>query len=803
MNGPFYTKMSYGASRFGDTHNSAFTVAGSRSAAGYPNATKIVPRIPRIDSACCFAILPLRKGICAMAVLGLLLILVFFVGPILLAGIALTSANRTQDELKRLRDELQKPSGRERTEAPGRREENPALPSLKIELQPAPKPAEPPPPPAPTPPRPPVQEVARPKPGRNMEFLMGGKAAAFAGIAVLVTGIVFLVGYAIQHAWIGPGARIVLGLLCGGALVGGGHVVELKDTRLRLLARVLTGGGSALFYFSVFAAYGIYHLIGPVGAGLGLFASALAVVGLAMAYRSQAVGVLGVLGAFITPLLIGGNMQAGAFPLVYVAVINVPVLLLGVRRRWQLLYNLAFVFTVFHFLAWLKWIAVCEVWVGLGFAVLYFAEYAALGLLKLRSEPQVGGRTADIVRLVLSSLLLLGSVTWLMDEAGANDWTGTALLILALVHTGLARIAFKILPRFTADLLTFLAGGLAFAALALPVQLDGGWVSLGWAIEGAALAWFAARVQSRPLQAGAFLLGLVSLLKALLFDIGLYEDAPRLFLNVRFAAGMLSAALLGVQGRFAGRFSKDDAPAWQDALGCSGVVGALLIFFTDAFWTLGEKTSLSWLITSLMLLATGAASFLLAPRKSAVVRLGVVLILLVPAKLLLDAIVGIELFRTEHAPFLNIAIWLQLAMVAGMILVLQPRLARRIEEPRTHAAPLARLLNLMALGSGIGVTTIEILHSRSDWASTGVTILWSGCALALILFGMRRRVAAHRYFGLILFGLATFKVLIVDSAELRGLERIAAFIGTGLLLLILSFAYQKASAHFQALGEEP
>ena len=166
---------------------------------------------------------------------------------------------------------------------------------------------------------------------------MGGRAAAFAGIAILVTGIVFLVGYAIQHAWIGPGTRIVLGLLAGGALVGTGHFVGSKDAKYTLLARVLTGGGSALFYFSVFAAYGIYHLIGAVAAGAGLLASALAVFGLAMAYRSQAVGVLGVLGAFTTPLLIGGDIDAGIFPLAYVALINIPVLLLGVRRKAMLI----------------------------------------------------------------------------------------------------------------------------------------------------------------------------------------------------------------------------------------------------------------------------------------------------------------------------------------------------------------------------------------------------------------------------------------------------------------------------------
>jgi len=114
---------------------------------------------------------------------------------------------------------------------------------------------------------------------------------------------------------------------------------------------------------------------------------------------------------------------------------------------------------------------------------------------------------------------------------------------------------------------------------------------------------------------------------------------------------------------------------------------------------------------------------------------------------------------------------------------------------------LARVLNLMSLTAGIGVVSLEILRKPADWADMAVTILWAICALALILFGMKRRNAAHRYFGLVLFCLATAKVLLVDSSGLSGIERIGAFMGTGILLLALSFAYQKASVYFHVQEE--
>jgi len=725
-----------------------------------------------------------------MEVLCIVLLVLFIVfAPITLSIIAIVKVSNLRTELCNLRRQLLANTGAE-----SRAEPKP-VPVAGKSVEPKRAPAPAPPQAVKTPP------AAKPsKPAVGFEFLMGGKAAAFAGIAILVMGIAFLVGYAIQHAWLGPGARVVLGLLAGGALVGVGHFVGNKDAKYTLFARVLTGGGSALFYFTVFAAYAFYHLIGPVVAGAGLFASALAVFGLAMVYRAQSVAVLGVLGAFITPLLIGGDMDAGVFPLVYVALVNVPVILLGVRRKWQVLYNLAFVFTVVHYLVWLDWVGEGELWSGLGFAVLFFAEYAVLGLLKLRCEQKVSGRSVDMIRLVASSLLLLGAVYGLLDDAGNNQWIGGAFLVLALLHVALAQFAYKRLTRFNGEILSFLVGGLAFATLALPAQLDGEWVSLGWAVEGVALAWFASRVQSRILQAGAFVLGLTGIMKGLFFDVTLYASTPNLFLNARFLVGLLSAFLLGWQGHIASRYPEDETTQhWQDAIWWTGVIGLLMVFFADAFWSLGPYDAYCWLVTSLMLLATGSVVVLFAPPKSTVTILGSILLLLVPAKILLiDSLFGFG----PGGAFGHAVIWVQLAVVGILILLIQPRLVASGSDFVMPAPILARVLNLLSLAAGIGVVTFEILRKRADWADMAVTILWAVCALALILFGMKRRNAAHRYFGLVLFGLATLKVLLVDSSELNGLERIAAFMGTGILLLALSFAYQKASAYFQIQKED-
>uniref|UniRef100_UPI003562650F DUF2339 domain-containing protein n=1 Tax=Pontiella sp. TaxID=2837462 RepID=UPI003562650F len=737
---------------------------------------------------------------------ALLVFAIFIIvfAPIILSIVAIVKVSNLRSELSQLQRRLRNLQAE--TPPPARSAARPPAP-VQTPAQPKPLPERPAPAPAPAaPPRPAPQPAAKPpapqppKPNMGVEFLMGGRAAAFIGIAILVIGIALLVGYAIQHAWLGPSARVLFGLVSGLVLVGLGHFVSRQDEKYVVFARVLTGGGSALFYFTVFAAFAFYHLIGAVLAGVGLFICAAAVFGLAMFYASQSVGILGVLGAFVTPLLIGGDLEAGLFPLVYIALINVPVILLGVRRQWQGLYNLAFVFTVIHSLIWMDRLSPGDFIPGLLFFILLYLQFAALGLLKLRNEQAVHGRTADLVRLALLSLFLPGMVYWLFAETGRNG-CGLAFALLGLLQFGVAALSHRILTRFSGETTAFISGGTFALAMALPVQFDGEWVSLGWGIQGAVLAWFALRVKSRTLQAGAFFLGLIAILKVLVFDVEAYDDPPALFLNARFAVGLISAALLAVQGKLAARQTDDAEPdAWIDLAWLIGTLSAVLFFFSDAFWIIGPDDPGSWLLTSAVLLAAGACLLLFAPKRKSLLILGAFFLAVMPLKLLLvDGLLAMENYRLQPDPFANRYIWFQLVMLSVHLLLVQPA-AKKMSTRLPGEFPW--IMNVAALVALLGLLSLEISRLDTDWAAMGITILWALSALALILYGMKRRTAPHRHFGLILFGLATLKVLVVDSSELDGLQRIGAFIGTGLLLLILAFAYQKASAFFQSLEND-
>lgn len=81
---------------------------------------------------------------------------------------------------------------------------------------------------------------------------------------------------------------------------------------------------------------------------------------------------------------------------------------------------------------------------------------------------------------------------------------------------------------------------------------------------------------------------------------------------------------------------------------------------------------------------------------------------------------------------------------------------------------------------------------RERWlGQMALSLLWSLYAAVLAAIGFIRRSPAVRWAALALFGLTVVKVMLIDIAVLEQLYRIIAFLGLGLLLLIVAWGYHK------------
>jgi len=82
------------------------------------------------------------------------------------------------------------------------------------------------------------------------------------------------------------------------------------------------------------------------------------------------------------------------------------------------------------------------------------------------------------------------------------QFVGAVPIAAAVVMTLLLRQLLRLEPVGSRDLgrLALVAGGaLAFATVAIPLQLSRQWITIGWALEGAALAWAYRRIPHRGL----------------------------------------------------------------------------------------------------------------------------------------------------------------------------------------------------------------------------------------------------------------------------------------------------------------
>ncbi len=200
---------------------------------------------------------------------------------------------------------------------------------------------------------PPIKPPSPPRPARaaiDWEAFFGVKLFAWIGGFVLFLGIVFLVKYSFENNLITPGKRVMIGTVVGLALIVTGWLTATR--RYRVSGQSLCATGVLVLYGNIFAAHVFYHLIALVPA----FASMAIVTGaaffLAVRMNAQVIVVLGLLGGFLTPILLSTGVDNPTALFGYIAVLNVGIAAVALRKRWDYLVILAAAGTVLIEFGW-------------------------------------------------------------------------------------------------------------------------------------------------------------------------------------------------------------------------------------------------------------------------------------------------------------------------------------------------------------------------------------------------------------------------------------------------------------------
>lgn len=221
-------------------------------------------------------------------------------------------------------------------------------------------------PPPPPPPPVPVPEVIRPVepeaepvfaeeekgPSINWEQFMGVKMFAWVGGLALFLGIAFFVKYSFDNNLVPPALRAALGFLAGLGLLVGGLLMSRKN--YPALSQTLCATGVVVLYAVTFACRALYHFefFGPMPTFLLMALITTVAFLLAARLNALVVAILGMLGGFLTPILLstGQDNPFGLFG--YIAILDAGLILVALNRRWFFLTALAALATVLMQIGW-------------------------------------------------------------------------------------------------------------------------------------------------------------------------------------------------------------------------------------------------------------------------------------------------------------------------------------------------------------------------------------------------------------------------------------------------------------------
>ena len=266
---------------------------------------------------------------------------------------------------------------------------------------------------------------------------------------------------------------------------------------------------------------------------------------------------------FVGELSLIAAVEGGALPafpvLVLAHVVNLSGLLaLTASARWPFVAVGAVVPAWVAILQWQARADLDEAWPRLlALSAALYAVFAAYPFVLGRRARD--SRDPYLAAVLASAMAFFGARAAFV--AGQLDWMiGIIPVVEGAVLAVMLRSLLSLEAAGQRDLgrLALVAGAaLAFVTVAIPLQLKQQWITIGWALEGAALAWVYQRIPHRGLfYAGVALLSVVFVRLALNPEVFVYEPRGSMrILNWYLYTYLLGAAAMFVAGRF---FSKTD-----------------------------------------------------------------------------------------------------------------------------------------------------------------------------------------------------------------------------------------------------
>lgn len=683
-----------------------------------------------------------------------------------------------------------------------------------------------------------------PKIKLDLEKFIGENLINKIGIIITVIGVAIGTKYSIEHDLISPLTRIILGYLAGIGLLGFG--IKLKKNYENYSA-VLVSGAIAIMYFITYSAYSFYDLIPQTMAFLLMVVFTSFTVVAAINYNKQVIAHIGLVGAYAVPYLLSEDSGQVAILFSYMAIINVGILVISFKKYWKPLYYSSFGLTWLIFFLWYVSDYQTDAYYGLAFtflSIFFVIFYLTFLAYKLIKKEKFG--IENIVLLLINSFIFYGIGYAILDnhETG-KQLLGVFTLCNAILHFIVSALIYK--QKLADKNLFYLVSGLVlvFITIAIPVELNGNWVTLLWIGEAALLFWIGRAKAIAIYEKLSYILMFLAFFSIFqdwttVYD-GYYIEQPETritpLLNINFLTSLLFIAAFGFIN-FLNR-NKNYSPAFIFEKRLSKIIyfsiPAMLfitvyyafrmeianywnqLYIDSALSIYSESNQYSnyyrnydlshfktiWII-NYSLLFVSVLSFLnikkLQDKKVGLITFGLItftmLVFLTQGLYALSELretyLDQSLLEYYKSGVFNIGIrYVSFAFITLALIIcykatrqkLMQRNFKKIFDFILH-------ISIIWIVSSELINWMDIAEYKESY-KLGLSILWGFYSLLLIVLGIWKNKKHLRVGAIILFGITLIKLFLYDISHLNTIAKTIVFVSLGILLLIISFLYNK------------
>ena len=625
---------------------------------------------------------------------------------------------------------------------------------------------------------------------RELEDFIGTNVISKVGILVTIIGVFIGAKYAIDNELISPLMRIIAGYLAGAALISVSFRLKKKYA---YFSSILVGGGLAVTYFITYIAFSFYALFPLSFAFAIMVITTIAAVAIALWYNEKVIALLGQVAAYAIPFLLGDRHGNVFMLLSYITCINFGLLILSFKKDWKLLYHIAFFVTGLIYL--FSFVLTDHLRASLSgdliFLTLNFITFyiTFLSYKIYRKELYQAG---EIAILLLNALLFFFIGCFVIDQKLNNMHFLTFFTIAnAGIHLAAGYFIYR-LSLVDNSVFQFILGlGLLFITVAIPIELDGNWVTILWTIESTVL-FYVAHNTGRQLYLKICLPLVIISFISLLQDWSLnysYISSPigtrgvdkTPFFNLNFTFSLVVSTCFGYVSYYSSKIAYNGSSLVGNFFSKILPVGFLAILYLTFFheihfyWDENINSAnrhvlvLYQTITLIIFSCLYLAAWLLVNtriiKRENLHHLLIVLSLLINGIFLFEGLYTLSNLRdlyisTGRNAATSFAMVRYVSLAALVILWLSARNSFRVFKPAENVKrSFSNLFNITLLT----IVSNEFIHwmdlaGYQNQYKLGLSLIWGTYALALLFTGMIKKKKHFRIFAILLFAVTLLKL---------------------------------------------